>query len=88
MTMVGSEKEVAEKIPQQHNIMLTLSYVILFGIWAMSYWYAMPMGPNVVLTATLIIYIGSHRSLRLLATEAEGGLAAKDKEVMTTKDAA
>jgi len=70
------------------NVMLTLSYVILFGIWAISYWYAMPMSPNVVLTATLIVYIGSHRSLRLLATEEEGGVAAKDKEVMTSKEAA
>jgi len=72
----------------ERNVLLTLSYVVLFGIWAATYWYAIPMSPNVVLTATLIVYIGSHRSLRLLATEAEGGVAAKDKEVMTSKDAA
>lgn len=46
------------------------------------------MSVNVVVTATLIVYIGSHRSLRLLATEEEGGVANADKEVMSTKDAA
>ena len=68
--------------------MLTLAYSILFGMWAASYYVVIPMSVNVVVTATLIVYIGSHRSLRLLATEEEGGVANADKEVMSTKDAA
>ena len=70
------------------NPLLTASYATLFSMWAYSYYYVLPMSPNVVITATLIVYIGSHRSLRLLATEAEGGVASNDKEVMSTKDAA
>lgn len=70
------------------NILLNLSYFALFSIWAASYWYALPMSPNVVATATLIVYIGSHRSLRLLATEEEGGASSEAKEVLTSTDAA
>ena len=43
--------------------------------------YKEPLSPSscvFVTTATLLVYIGSHRSLRLLATEDEGGMAAKD----------
>ena len=70
------------------NSLLSLSYVALFGIWASSYFYAIDMSINVVVTATLIVYIGSHRSLRLLATEEEGGLSSASKEVMSSSDAA
>jgi hypothetical protein len=87
--MSQSKQTVSSSVNKtERNVLLMLSYVCLFGMWGVSYWYAMPMSPNVVITATLIVYIGSHRSLRLLATEAEGGVASKDKEVMTSKDAA
>jgi hypothetical protein len=70
------------------NWILNIAYVALFGIWCLSYFYAIDMSVNVITTATLIVFIGSHRSLRLLATEAEGGMAASEKEVLSTKDAA
>lgn len=70
------------------NVLLILSYLSLFGIWACSYFYALDMSLNVIATATLIVFIGSHRSLRLLATEDEGGAPVAEKEVMSTKDAA
>lgn len=70
------------------NPLLLPAYVALFGIWALSYFYAIDMSVNVVATATLIVYIGSHRSLRLLATEEEGGYSKESKEVMSSADAA
>ena len=69
------------------NPLLMPAYVALFGIWALSYFYAIDMSVNVVATATLIVYIGSHRSLRLLATEEEGGYSKESKEVMSSADA-
>ena len=78
----------AETEVTEGNFMLTLAYTIMFSMWAISYFYAIDVSINVVTTATLLVYIGSHRSLRLLATEDEGGMAAKDKEVMSSKDAA
>lgn len=69
------------------NILLTLSYGILFAVWGLSYFYAMPVSLNLITMSTLIIYIGSHRSLRLLLSEAEGGISSKEKEVISTNDA-
>jgi hypothetical protein len=68
------------------NLLLTLSYLVLFGFWLGSYFYAIDMTVNVIVTATLIIYIGSYRSLKLLATVEEGGSA--EREVLSSKDAA
>lgn len=68
------------------NLLLLVSYVTLFGFWAGSYFYAFDMSLNVITTATLIIVIGSFRSLKLLATAEEGGSA--EKEIMSSKDAA
>ena len=56
-----------------HNLLLTASYIALFSIWGLSGFVAIPVPVNLIVTSTLILYIGCHRSLRLLATEAEGG---------------
>jgi minor histocompatibility antigen H13 len=69
------------------NHILSLSYVGLFSVWAVSYFYPIPVSVNLITMSTLIIYIGSHRSLRLLIHESEGGVAAKDKEVISANDA-
>lgn len=42
---------------------------------------------NLIVTSTLIVYIGSHKSLRLLVSESEGGAAQADKEVLSAQDA-
>lgn len=76
------ERDMSDK-----NLLLTLSYVLLFSFWGISYFYAMPVVLNLTVTSTLIVYIGSHRSLRLLIHESEGGLSSKDKEVISSKDA-
>lgn len=57
-----------------HNLALTGSYVALFGIWLLSGFVAIPVPVNLILTSTLILFVGCHRSLRLLASEAEGGV--------------
>lgn len=68
---------------------LTWAYLILTICWA---WSAVapvliPYQINVVITATCIVYIGCHRSLPLLLSEAEGGVTAAEKEVLSTTDA-
>lgn len=70
-----------------HNVLLTLSYVALFSLWGLSAVFLIPVSVNLVITSTLIIYIGSHRSLRLLATEAQGGVPSSEKEVLSASDA-
>ncbi len=67
-------------------MLLNLSYVVLFGIWAASSFVVIDMTASVILQATLIIIIGSYRSLNLLATPEERDGA--EKEVMSSKDAA
>ena len=70
-----------------HNLVLTASYIALFSIWGLSGFVAIPVPVNLIVTSTLILYIGCHRSLRLLATEAEGGVPKEEKEVLSAKDA-
>ena len=70
-----------------HNLALTGSYVALFSIWGLSGFVAIPVPVNLIITSTLILFIGCHRSLRLLATEAEGGVPKEEKEVLSAKDA-
>eukprot|EP00605_Chrysophyceae_sp_TOSAG23-4_P002264 GSChrysophyteH1.ASY1.ANO1.2508.1 assembled CDS len=70
------------------NPILSLAYTSLIGLWASSYFYVVPISFNVVSTATIIVYIGSHRSLRLLASESEGGTPKAEKDVMKMQDAA
>lgn len=48
------------------NIVLTLSYIALFTLWGLSNFILIPVSVNLIITSTLILYIGSHRSLRLL----------------------
>ncbi|CAM9356896.1 unnamed protein product [Chrysoparadoxa australica] len=47
------------------NGLLMLSYCGLFGLWAASNFVLIPVTFNLIASSTLIIYIGSHRSLRL-----------------------
>jgi minor histocompatibility antigen H13 len=69
------------------NDLLTLAYCLLVGFWAISYFIVLPIPVNLIVTSTAIIYIGSHRSLTLLLSEAEGGLSHDEKEVLSAKDA-
>jgi len=69
------------------NYLLSFAYLALFGVWGISNFYALPVSVNLIATSTLIVYIGCHRSLRLLLSEADGGIPTKDKEVMSAKDA-
>lgn len=69
------------------NRLLTLSYILLIALWGASGFIVIPVSVNLICMSTLIIYIGSHRSLKLLMTEEEGGVASKDKEVLTAQDA-
>lgn len=71
----------------QHNTLLTASYLVLFGFWALSYFVVIPVPLNLVVTSTAIVFIGSHRSLNLLASESEGGVPREEKEVMSANDA-
>ncbi|CAM9253245.1 unnamed protein product [Ascophyllum nodosum] len=41
------------------------SYAALFGLWTISQFVLVPVPVNLIATSTLILYIGSHRSLRL-----------------------
>jgi len=47
------------------NVLLILSYFFLFLIWGLSYFILMPVSFNLISTSCLIIFIGSHRSLKL-----------------------
>jgi len=66
------------------NPLLLGSYVALFGLWAVTQKLLVPVPLNLVVSATAIIYIGSHRSLRL---RDHGAIPAEEREVMTQKDA-
>lgn len=81
----GGSKSSNKKAPT--NIVLYLSYFGLFAVWAASYFVIIPVPVNLILTSTLIVYIGSHRSLRLLISEAEGGAPSSEKEVLSSGDA-
>ncbi|CAB1119691.1 unnamed protein product [Ectocarpus sp. CCAP 1310/34] len=41
------------------------SYATLFGLWTLTQFVLVPVPVNLIVTSTLILYIGSHRSLRL-----------------------
>ena len=72
---------------ESHNVLLTLSYLVLFAIWGLSSVILIPVPVNLIVTSTLIVYIGCHRSLRLLKTEAQGGAKSEEKETLTAQDA-
>eukprot|EP00904_Undaria_pinnatifida_P007123 jgi/Undpi1/3540/HiC_scaffold_16.g06912.m1 len=41
------------------------SYAALFGLWSLTQFVLVPIPVNLIVTSTLILYIGCHRSLRL-----------------------
>eukprot|EP00599_Poterioochromonas_sp_BG-1_P002360 CAMPEP_0173149098 /NCGR_PEP_ID=MMETSP1105-20130129/10124_1 /TAXON_ID=2985 /ORGANISM="Ochromonas sp., Strain BG-1" /LENGTH=375 /DNA_ID=CAMNT_0014063901 /DNA_START=119 /DNA_END=1246 /DNA_ORIENTATION=- len=67
--------------------LLNLAYFLLVIFWGISYFVVLPVPVNLIVTSTAIIYIGSHRSLNLLVSEADGGFAHDEKEVLSAKDA-
>jgi minor histocompatibility antigen H13 len=69
------------------NVLLPFSYVLLFLFWISSNFIVIPVPLNLVVTSTLIVYIGSHRSLRLIISEQDGGKPAADKEIISQSDA-
>lgn len=69
------------------NSLLLLAYVLLFSFWAVSYFVALPVSLNLIVTSTSIVFIGSHRSLNLLVSESDGGPKKDEKETISAKDA-
>lgn len=69
------------------NRFLNLAYLVLFLFWALSYVIVIPVSMNLIVQSTLIVYIGSHRSLTLLVKEADGGAKAHETEVLSMNDA-
>lgn len=69
------------------NKSLILAYIVLFGFWAASYFIVIPVPVNLIVTSTTLVFIGSHRSLNLLVSEADGGLGKEEKEVLSAADA-
>eukprot|EP01038_Epipyxis_sp_PR26KG_P003960 gene3960-5679_t len=69
------------------NLMLTTSYIALFAFWLLSYFILIPIPLNLIVTSTLIVYIGSHRSLNLLLSESDGGTPTSEKSTISTADA-
>ena len=66
--------------------LLILAYLALFGLWLTSYYVLIPVPVNLIATSTLIVFIGSHRSLSLLQTGADGKVVV-ERETLTKKDA-
>jgi minor histocompatibility antigen H13 len=66
------------------TILYNMSFVGLFGLWAASYFVALPIQVNTIMTSTLIIFLASHRSLRLLDHDA---IPLEEKETLSEKDA-
>lgn len=69
------------------NQLLLLAYVLLFSFWAVSYYVALPVTLNLIVTSTAIVFIGSHRSLNLLVSEEHGGPKKDEKETISANDA-
>jgi len=61
--------------------------VALFLFWGVSNFVVIPVSLNLIATSTLIVFIGSHRSLKLLASEDEHGAPAAQKEILSANDA-
>jgi minor histocompatibility antigen H13 len=68
------------------NNLFLLSYFVLFTFWALSYFILIPVSLNLIVTSTLIIYIGCHRSLGLLETGSDGK-AVIERETLSKEDA-
>lgn len=70
-----------------HGQLLNLSYLVLFLFWLLSYYIVIPVPVNLIVQATLIVYIGSHRSIALLFHESAGGVPKEEKEMLSANDA-
>lgn len=69
------------------NNYLNFAYLLLFSFWLLSYVIVIPVPLNLIVQSTCIVYIGSHRSINLLVSESDGGMASSDKEVLSINDA-
>lgn len=70
------------------QLLLWAAYVILGAFWVAP-WVGVlpPVWLNLVVTATTVVFIGSHRSLSQLVTEEHGGgTGSGKKDTMSTKD--
>lgn len=67
--------------------LVVAAYVALLSLWGLSNFIVIPVSFNLIATSTLIVFLGSHRSLTLLKSEAEGGVKASEKEVLSAQDA-
>jgi hypothetical protein len=63
-----------------------VSYVALAALWIANYFVLMPLEANMILTTMLVIYIASHRSLRLLQEDEMKG-SSQEKAVISHDDA-
>eukprot|EP01084_Bolivina_argentea_P186316 321192_1 len=77
-----SDREEAALLP--YNSLLLSSYVGLVGIWGLSQVVLVPTPVSVIVTSVLIIFIGSHLSLRL---RDKSDPQNADVEVLSSKDA-
>jgi hypothetical protein len=67
------------------NELFYLSYLALFGLWGLSSVVLIPVPVNLIVTSTLIIFIGCHRSLALLET-GDNGEAVVERETLSKED--
>jgi len=85
--------KVEYKQYESGNILLSLSYVFLFALWGLSYFILIPVSFNLIASSSLIIFIGSHRSLKLEGgtdgADGQSGAEAKSekKETISKEDA-
>ncbi len=81
--------ELFDTMNSERSFGLIAAYVVLALCWMWSSVASVliPVPVNVVVSATCIVYIGCHRSLRLLISEEHGGVASADKEVLSSSDA-
>jgi minor histocompatibility antigen H13 len=86
--------------PKPNPTYLLSSYVALLVVWGSSYFIGknitfrgetyfldIPVPCNLIVISSLIIYIGCHKSLNLLVSEADGGAKSKNKDVLSFDDA-
>lgn len=69
------------------KLLLNAGYFALLAIWVLPYFVIIPVPVSLVLHSVLILFVGCHRSLNLLLSEADGGGKAEEKEVLTAADA-
>jgi len=70
-----------------NNYGLTIAYLGLISLTVAANFCDVPVYMNLIAMSTLIIYIGCHKSLSLLVSEADGGGSDKHKDVLTADDA-